>query len=42
MAHKKNGNSNYHLTTEKDANVLATIKFAGKTAETPGSGNQAA
>ena len=45
MAHK-NGKSKANQTTtleqKKDANVLAIIKLAGKAAERPDSGNQAA
>ena len=41
MAHKKNGKSKA-MQQKKDANVLATIKLAGKAAETADSGNQAA
>ena len=41
MAHKKNGKSKA-MQQKKDANVLATIKLAGKAAETTDSGNQAA
>ena len=45
MAHKKNGKSNTNQTTtvqqKNDANVSAKIKLAGKSAQTPDSGNQA-
>ena len=41
MAHKKNGKSKA-MQQKKDANVLETIKLAGKAAETADSGNQAA
>ena len=46
MAHKKNGKSKTNQTTtlqqKNDANVSAKIKLAGKSAQTPDSGNQAA
>ena len=46
MAHKKNEKSKANQTTilqqNEDGNVSATIKLAGKAAETPDSGNQAA
>ena len=47
MAHKKNGkskatNQTTTLPQKKDVNVLATIKLAGKAAETTDNGNQAA
>ena len=46
MAHKKSGRSRANQTTtlqqKNDANVSATTKLAGKAAETPENGNQAA